>query len=52
MQSWIFSQCVPVTDTEISYQKDGETLIPVNFMVLGTVAGAACGFGFTDSVAL
>ena len=52
MQSWIFSQCVPITDTEISYQKDGETLIPVSFMVLGTVSGAACGFGFVDSVAL
>jgi hypothetical protein len=52
LQSWIFSQCVPITDTEISYQKDGETLIPVSFMVLGTVSGAACGFGFVDSVAL
>jgi hypothetical protein len=54
LASYIFSQTVPMTDSELSYAKDGETLIPASYMVLGTVSGAAgagtyqVGFGWVD----
>ena len=46
--SYIFSQTVPMTDSELSYAKDGETLIPISFIVLGTISGANAAFGWVD----
>ena len=46
--SYIFSQTVPMTDAELSYAKDGETLIPISYMVLGTISGANAAFGWVD----
>jgi hypothetical protein len=46
--SYIFSQTVPMTDAELSYAKDGETLIPISYMVLGTISGADAAFGWVD----
>ena len=54
LASYVFSQAVPMTDSELSYAKDGETLVPASYMVLGTVsanAGAGTyqvGFGYVD----
>ena len=54
LASYVFSQTVPMTDSELSYAKDGETLVPASYMVLGTVsanAGAGTyqvGFGYVD----
>jgi hypothetical protein len=46
--SYIFSQCVPMTDAELTYAKDGETLIPISYMVLGTITGANASFGWSN----
>ena len=54
LASYIFSQAVPMTDSELSYAKDGETLVPASYMILGTVstnAGAGTyqvGFGYVN----
>jgi hypothetical protein len=37
-----------MTDAELSYAKDGETLIPVSYMVLGTISGTDAAFGWVD----
>ena len=49
LTSYIFSQAVPMTDSELSYAKDGEVLVPASYMVLGTTAaGGGMGFGYVD----
>ena len=48
LASYAFSQCVPTTDAELSYAKDGETLVPASFMVLGTLSGTDLGFGYAS----
>ena len=55
LASYVFSQAVPMTDSELSYAKDGETLVPASYMILGTVSTNAVagtyqvGFGYVDS---